>query len=82
MGSTQISKVVVRSHTIFEPLMFFRYPAELHLVHVKENYVMDDGTVDYAGAFGSEDGLAVLGIFIEDSALTLSVSNAWFEVSL
>ena len=57
-----------------------RFPAELHIVHVKEDFVGADGSVDYSGAFSADDGLAVLGIFIDDSAETLSAKTKWFSV--
>ena len=55
-----------------------RFPAELHMVHVKEDYVMEDGTVDSSAAFAAADGLAVLGIFIREG----TDDATWFDVSL
>ena len=53
-----------------------RFPGELHMVHVKEDYVSEDGTVDLDSALMAEDGLAVFGIFITGGA-----DNAtWFDV--
>ena len=46
------------------------------MVHVKEDYVSEDGTVDLDSALMAEDGLAVFGIFITGGA-----DNAtWFDV--
>ena len=48
---------------------------------MKEDFVAADGTVDYSGAFSAEDGLAVLGIFIDNSAESYSAKTKWFSVS-
>ena len=56
---------------------FNRFPADLHMVHVKEDYVMEDGTVDTSAAFAAPDGLAVLGIFIKEG----TDDTTWFDVS-
>ena len=55
-----------------------RFPAELHMVHVKEDHVSQDGTVDLDAALAAEDGLAVLGIFVTGGADTDSAT--WFDV--
>ena len=53
-----------------------RFPAELHMVHVKEDHVSQDRTVDLNSALAAEDGLAVLGIFVTGGA----DSATWFDV--
>ena len=59
-----------------------RYPAELHLVHVKEDYVAIDGSVDFDDALEAEDGFAYLAIFIKRNAntTTLTHDTSWFNV--
>ena len=61
-------------------LFFQRFPAELHLVHVHEDFILEDGTIDPL-AFETPGGLSVLGIFLDvtndKSALK---ETAWFEV--
>ncbi len=43
-----------------------RSSAELHLVHVKEDYINCDDWTVLPGAFEAGDGLSVLGIFLRD----------------
>ena len=59
-----------------------RYPAELHLVHVKENYVAIDGSVNFDSALEAQDGFAILAIFIKGNAnvTTLTHDTSWFNV--
>lgn len=58
------------------PKYFFkRFPAEIHLVHVKEDYVENP-----TAALDTDDGLSVLGIFIEANSAFKSVETAWFNV--
>jgi len=52
-----------------------RLPAELHLVHVKEDYVSESG-ID-PEAFVAGDGLAVLAIFLEGGKS--ESESSWFE---
>lgn len=39
------------------------FPLEVHMVHVEDQYVGADGTIDVTGATSDSSGLAVLGIF-------------------
>ena len=57
-----------------------RFPAELHLVHVREDFVLGNGTVDEA-AFSDPEGLSVLGIFIDVGENDVSTKTTmWFDV--
>ena len=51
-----------------------RMAGELHLVHVNENYI-ENGTID-PNAYQNQDGLAVLGIFLQDG----SDGSQWFDI--
>ena len=53
-----------------------RNAAEVHLVHVREDYIND-----ISGALADSEGLAVLGIFIEGGADD-DADTAWFDVSI
>ena len=56
-----------------------RFPAELQLVHVKENYIYIDGTIDER-AFTSGDGLAVLSVFVKGGAsANTTFYSQWFQ---
>ena len=57
---------------------FNRFPAELQLVHVKEDYVSVDGTVNQS-AFTEEDGLAILSIFLQGGADPATADLTWFD---
>ena len=57
-----------------------RLPAELQLLHVKEDFVSADGTVDYSNAFAAHDGFAILSIFIEGGADNSLIHTGWFDV--
>ena len=52
-----------------------QYPAEVHLVHVREDYVND-----ISAALADPSGLSVLGIFIEGGANSTEVDTTWFDV--
>ena len=57
-----------------------RFPAELHLVHVREDFVHENGTIDLA-ALSNPEGLSVLGIFIDIADNSTSpLYTAWFDV--
>lgn len=43
---------------------------------------MDNGTVDFISAFKAGDGLAVLGLFLEDGAEHSAKSTEWFDVGM
>ena len=47
----------------YQQILLYRFPLEVHLVHVEDKYIGADGTVDADGAFADGSGLAVLGIF-------------------
>ena len=66
-------------HFICIPIhfVFIRLPAELHLVHVNEDYV--SGSTILSGAFTDGEGLAVLAIFLENIDAT-NKTAAWFDV--
>ena len=61
-----------------------RFPAELQLVHVKEDFISGNGTVD-PSVYEAEDGLAVLAVFLikgpEDAAWFDPISDASQEIS-
>ena len=59
-------------------LIFFRYPAEVHLVHVNENYFNEFGVSPFQTS-RNPDGFAILGIFIEGGGEDLDTT--WFDVS-
>ena len=61
---------------------FNRFPLELHLVHVKEDYVDENGTVDEIEALEDQNGLAILAIFVKvtTDVTTLIHDNTWFNV--
>ena len=61
-------------------LLLKRFPAELHLVHVHEDFVLKDGSIDPI-AFETPGGLAVLGIFLNVNNNTPK-ETAWFEVGV
>ena len=61
-------------HTIDE----HRFPAELHFVHVKQDYIYIDGSIDQR-AFTSGDGLAVLSIFVKGGATANGFFSQWFQ---
>ena len=63
--------------------VLFRYPAELQIVHVKEDHVDNsDGTVDFSSAYADSTGLAILSIFIQGGADNTTISTSWFDVSI
>ena len=62
-------------HFYLNTWYFQRFPAEIHLVHVKEDYVDD-----ISGALAAGDGLSVLGIFIEANATFNTKETSWFNV--
>lgn len=39
-----------------------QYPLEMHMVHVEDEFIGEDGEIDWAGALSDGTGLAVLGI--------------------
>lgn len=41
------------------------YPLEMHMVHVEDQFIGEDGTIDVAAAVADPAGLAVLGIFFK-----------------
>ena len=55
-----------------------RFPAELHLVHVLEYFIGEDGTIDPL-VFSTPGGLSVLGIFLDTEAES-SAKTSWFNV--
>ena len=57
-----------------------RFPAELHLVHVREDFLQANGSIDPV-AFSTPGGLSVLGIFL-DTVSDHSAATSWFHVSL
>ena len=44
-------------------LIINRYPLEMHMVHVEDNFIGPKGLVNIADAAAAKHGLAVLGIF-------------------
>ena len=52
-----------------------RMAGEIHLVHVNEKYI-DNGTID-PNAYQNQDGLAVLGIFLQDGS---DDGSEWFDL--
>ena len=54
--------------------------AEVHFVHVKEDYINPFNDAAVAAALADPEGLAVLGIFIEGGAPD-TADTAWFDVS-
>ena len=57
-----------------------RFPAELHLVHVLEDFVQANGSINET-ALSTPGGLSVLGIFL-DTVSDNSKATNWFNVSL
>ena len=47
----------------YQQILLYRFPLEVHLVHVEDQYILADGTVDADSAFADGSGVAVLGIF-------------------
>ena len=73
--------MIWKKYLLFSVL--FRYPAELQIVHVKEDHVDNsDGTVDFSSAYADSTGLAILSIFIEGGADNTTVDTTWMNVSL
>ena len=56
-----------------------RFPAELHLVHVSEDFIRANGSIDPM-VFSTPGGLSVLGIFL-DTVTESSAKTNWFNVS-
>ena len=47
----------------FNFLIIHRYPLEMHMVHVEDNFIGPKGLVKIGDAAAAKHGLAVLGIF-------------------
>ena len=56
-----------------------RFPAELHLVHIREDFIGLDGSIDPL-VYSTPGGLSVLGIFLDTVAKSSAKTN-WFDVS-
>ena len=59
----------------YEQNVLYRFPLEVHMVHVEDKYVGADGTIDVTGATSDGSGLAVLGIFFRVDNMKPQVSS-------
>ena len=55
-----------------------RFPAELQLVHVKEDYIYINGSIDER-VFSDSESIAVLSFFIKGGAANTTFFSQWFQ---